>query len=434
MAQPSFDAFMWAISQQESGGRKDPYSVVNAWGAVGKYQVLKSNVPEWSRRVLGYSITWQKFRDSPKLQEQIVRGILKGYYDAWGARGAAAAWYAGPGSHGLDQSTRPQPGGPSIKGYVDRVIQRTASYKGGSGGGGVSVAPSGSTKKSSGELAEQYGFVDALLNSNPELKEKFRQAVAGQWTAEKFQAEIRDTKWWKSHSQTERDFLVLQYGDPKTASQKLEQAQIKVTQLAKQVGLTGDAVSAANLRSYAYMMVAKGYDEAQLRYVMGQRLTMGPNGYTGQAGEAYNDIQAYGYSMGVKWSDSRLQNWIKNIAAGTSTVQEVKSLMQSEAKAAFPQWAKQIEGGQTVADIASPYMQTMSQILELPQGSVNLFDPTIRNALSYKNPTTLQTQAKPLWQFENELRSDPRWKQTQNAQNSLMQVAHQVLADFGVKY
>jgi hypothetical protein len=42
--------------------------------------------------------------------------------------------------------------------------------------------------------------------------------------------------------------------------------------------------------------------------------------------------------------------------------------------------------------------------------------------------------AKPLWQFENELRSDPRWKKTQNAQDSLMQVGHQVLADFGLKY
>jgi hypothetical protein len=79
-------------------------------------------------------------------------------------------------------------------------------------------------------------------------------------------------------------------------------------------------------------------------------------------------------------------------------------------------------------------MQSMSQILELPQGSINLFDPTIKQALDYKNPTTLQSEAKPLWQFENEIRNDPRWRKTQNAQNSIMQVAHQVLADFGVKY
>ena len=93
-----------------------------------------------------------------------------------------------------------------------------------------------------------------------------------------------------------------------------------------------------------------------------------------------------------------------------------------------------IDGGQTVADIAQPYMQTMAQILELPAGSVNLFDTTIKKALTYTDSKTLEKGAKPLWQFENELRSDPRWKQTKNAQDSLMQVGHKVLADFGLAY
>jgi hypothetical protein len=434
VAQPSFEAFMWAISQQESGGN---YSVVNSYGAVGKYQVLKSNIPGWSKRVLGYSITWQKFRDSPALQEQIVKGILKGYYNKYGARGAAAAWYAGEGNHGLDQSTHSQPGGPSIKSYVDSVISRTGGYKGGSSKSATSASTSAvaaATKLTDKELAEQYGFVSGLMNSNPELKNLFNQAVSGGWTAQKFQAELRDTKWWKTHSQSERDFLVMKYGDPATADQKLAQARTKVSQMAKQLGLTGPAASGANMSSYAYLMAAKGYDEAQIRYLMGQKITMGTGGWGGEAGQAANELQSYAYSMGINWSTSRLQPYLRNIVAGTSTVQEVKGLMAKEAKAAFPQWSKQIDGGQTVADIASPYMQSMSQILELPQGSVNLFDPTVRSALAYKNPTTLQSEPEPLWAFENKLRSDPRWRKTQNAQNSMMQVAHQVLADFGVKY
>lgn len=424
---------MWSIAQQESGGN---YSVVNAYGAVGKYQVLKSNVPGWSRKVLGYSISWQRFRDSPALQEKIVRGILKGYYDKYGARGAASAWYSGNPS--LDQSTRPQSGGPSIKSYVDSVINRANSHQGGSSSGSSPSYSSGATsavsKMSAKESAESYGYVAGLMNSNPELKRLFNQAVDGQWTAQKFQAELRDTKWWKTHSQTERDFLVLKFGDPKTADQKLTQARTKVAQLAKQLGLTGPAASGANMASYAYMMVAKGYDEAQIRYLMGQKITMGTGGWGGEAGQAAAELQSYAYSMGINWSTSRLQPYLKNIVSGTSTVQEVKGLMAKEAKAAFPQWSKEIDGGQTVADIASPYMQSMSQILELPQGSVNLFDPTIRSALTYKNPTTLQSEPEQLWSFENKLRSDPRWKKTQNAQNSIMQVAHQVLADFGVKY
>ncbi len=433
MAQPGFDAFMWSIAQQESGGK---YSVVNSYGAVGKYQVLKGNIPGWSKQVLGYSISWQKFRDTPALQEKIVRGILKGYYDKYGARGAASAWYSG--NPNLDQSTRSQSGGPSIKKYVDDVINRASTYKGGSSSGSTasysSAATSGAAKMSAGEAAESYGYVEGLMNSNAELKKLFQQAVSGSWTAQKFQAELRDTKWWKTHSQSEREFLVLKYGDPKTADQKLAQARTKVSQMAKQLGLTGPAASGANMASYAYLMAAKGYDESQIRYLMGQKITMGTGGWGGEAGQAAAELQSYAYSMGINWSTARLQPYLKNIVSGTSTVQEVKGMIAKEAKAAFPQWTKQIDGGQTVADLASPYMQSMSQILELPQGSINLFDPTVRGALAYKNPTTLQNEAEPLWAFENKLRSDPRWRKTQNAQNSIMQVAHQVLADFGVKY
>jgi hypothetical protein len=72
----SFEQLLYGIGVQESGGNN--YHVVNSIGAVGKYQVMKGNIPGWSKQVLGYSISWQTFRDSPALQEKIVRGILKG--------------------------------------------------------------------------------------------------------------------------------------------------------------------------------------------------------------------------------------------------------------------------------------------------------------------------------------------------------------------
>src|ERR1044072_3626270 len=106
----TFSQFMAGISAQESGGN---YSAVNKQsGALGKYQVMPSNVPGWSKQVLGYSISASQFLRSPSLQEKIVSGILHGYFNKWGPRGAAAAWYAGPGNHDLDQSTRSQYGGP----------------------------------------------------------------------------------------------------------------------------------------------------------------------------------------------------------------------------------------------------------------------------------------------------------------------------------
>jgi hypothetical protein len=435
----TFDQLMYGIGVQESGGHN--YSVVNSIGAVGKYQVMKGNIPNWSRQVLGYSISWQQFRDSPKLQEQIVRGILKGYYNKYGARGAAAAWYAGPGNHNLDQSTHSQFGGPSIKSYVDSVLNHASKFSGSSsgsssGGGGGSSGSTGGNQvpMSKGETAESYGYVQSLFDAVPELKNLFGKAVKGQWSAGKFQASIRDTRWWKTHSQQERDYLTKTYGDPATAKQQFSSAYIHVQQLAGTLGIQGSDQTKKLLNAWAYNVAAKGWTDDQLRYEMGKHVYFDHGTWNGQGGEEQAKLHDYAYSMGVTMSNTWYSGASRNIVRGVRAEQDFMSDIRKQAKSLFPHWAKQIDAGHTVADLANPYLTSMQQILELPGGSINLFDPTVKKALQYKDPKTGQGTAKPLWQFENELRGDPRWKKTKNAQDSLMQVAHQVLSDFGLKY
>ena len=91
----SFGSFVNAIRQHESSGR---YGVVNPdSGALGAYQIMPGNLPQWSRQALGHSVSSQQFLRDPRLQDQIAQYQLKQYYDKWGPGGAAVAWYAGPG-------------------------------------------------------------------------------------------------------------------------------------------------------------------------------------------------------------------------------------------------------------------------------------------------------------------------------------------------
>lgn len=424
---------MNGIAAQESGGN---YGAVNSQsGALGKYQVMPSNVAGWSRQVLGYSISTSQFLNSPSLQETIVRGILRGYFNAWGPRGAAAAWYAGPGNHNLDMSTRSQWGGPSIKDYVDGVISKAGgsvndSYSGGGSVSDVATQP----KLSMEELAAQYGFTMDFLNANPELRDKiFKPMVAEGWSQDMFNAKLRGTQWWKTHTDKERQYLTMVYTDPATARQNYANAQLMVQQKAAQLGIDLTPYTKKQLATAAYNVVAKGWSDSQLNNFLGQYVFFGKS-MKGQGGQTFQELQQYAYQMGVQQSGSWLADASRQVIRGLATETDYKAQILQQAKASFPQYAKQLDGGQTVADIASPYLQSMSQILELPTGSINLFDPTIKKALQYKNPTTLQGEAQPLWQFENQLRADPRWKQTKNAQDSMMQVAHQVLSDFGFKH
>lgn len=434
----TFAQLVHGIGVQESGNN---YHVVNSIGAVGKYQVMKANIPNWSKEILGYSISWQTFRNSPSLQEKIVQGKLKKYYNKYGAKGAASMWYSG------QPNSNKTYGNPPVYRYVNSVISianrysgsslpgggkdTTSNSKGGSSGG--SSAPA-EKPRSASEMAESYGFVDTLFNSNPELKKLFNKAVKGQWTSDKFQAELRDTKWWKTHSESERKYLTTRYGDPATGKQEMSQAYVKVRQLANAMGMRETPGNVKRLNTWAYNVVAKGWDEGQLRNEIGKYVFFSNDTWQGEGGETQEKLRAYAYSMGVTMSSQWYADKTRNIIRGLSTEQDYEDEMRRQAKAAFPQWGKQIDAGQTVADLASPYLNSMSQILELPTGSVNLFDPTIKKALNNKDKKTGVSEVKPLWQFENELRGDKRWKSTKNAQDSLMQVAHQVLSDFGVKY
>lgn len=431
----TFEQFFSAIIEQESGGNYKAVGPATSYGhAYGKYQVLGSNIPSWTKAYYGKSLTPQQFLNNPAAQDAVARGKLKSYFNKYGARGAAAAWYGGPGSANLDMSTASQQGGPSIKQYVDSVISNAAKYP---AGGGTSTFSSGGVVTptlSSAELAEQYGFASSFLNSNPELKKLFQQAVEGTWSTDKFQAKLRNTKWYKTHSKDEREWLLQLKTDPATAKQTMSAANTKVWQLANSMGMVMTDASKKRLQTAVYNMVAKGWDEAQLRNYIGQYVYFSNGNLQGEGGEDITQLKEYAYSMGVTMSDKWYTDNTRLVLRGMASIQDFKNDIQNKAKASFPQWQKQIEAGQTVSDIANPYMSSMSQILELPSGSLNLFDPTIKKALNYTNPGTLQKEAKPLWQFENELRSDPRWKSTKNAQDSLFQVGHQVLADFGFKY
>lgn len=129
---PQLQAFLRAISTQESGGDYNAVGVDTGGGhrAYGKYQIMDFNIegPDgWDQEALGRNIDIEQFLNSPKLQEQIARAKLRDYFRQYGAEGAAKAWYAGPGN-AMSNSTSPQYGGPSIQGYANSVLSHMNTF------------------------------------------------------------------------------------------------------------------------------------------------------------------------------------------------------------------------------------------------------------------------------------------------------------------
>lgn len=117
-------AFVRSIVTQESNGNYRAVGGGRSPGdrALGRYQILASNVPGWSREVLGYAVTPQQFLDSPTIQDKVAVGKLDRYCAAYGPAGAAAAWYSGDPGRANDCS--PVSNGPAVCEYVRSVLSR----------------------------------------------------------------------------------------------------------------------------------------------------------------------------------------------------------------------------------------------------------------------------------------------------------------------
>lgn len=416
------------IRQVESGGR---YSVVNGIGAVGAYQVMKANIPSWTRQALGYSMSWQQFRDSPAAQDKVARYKLGAYYAKYGAEGAASMWFSGQPNPNSGRSD----GGNTVRQYVNKVIAasgRSSGGSSGSGGGGGAVGGS-ITPLDTNALASSYGLSASLINSSKELKALFKKAVAGTWSADLFTARLKNTKWWKTQSDTLRQYITLKHTDPATYKQKYGAAWTAMNTLAVQVGLGNQIKSPKHgtqlLADATYASLALGWSDARIKNWMGSKTKTHGGTMWGEAGEAFDQIHSLAYLNGMQYG-SWYTSEARAIVAGTRTMEDAEAHIRAQAAAKYSAFAAQIKAGQNVMDLAAPYIQSVAKILELPDTDVDLFNGHVAKAMT----TNVKGQARSIWDFENALRTDPLWKRTQNAQDSSMQIAHQVLQQFGVLF
>jgi hypothetical protein len=112
-----------AIKSQESNNN---YSARNKdSGALGAYQIMPFNLDSWGRESIGRGVTADEFMSSPQIQDQIAQYKLNQYLQKYGAAGAAAAWYGGPGSVAHMDDNKPQAGGyPSMRAYYEAILRR----------------------------------------------------------------------------------------------------------------------------------------------------------------------------------------------------------------------------------------------------------------------------------------------------------------------
>lgn len=281
------------------------------------------------------------------------------------------------------------------------------------------------------DLAVDYGWSVAFFRSVPELWRLFKQAIKGEWRPEKFVSKLHSTRWYQNNAESVRKYQILKTskGDFQAA---LQEKMAIIQDLS--VELTGVQLSQGQLRKVADQALMFSWNDSQMRNVLTGYLKQvnGTKGhYGGEAGQAEEELRQYAYDMGVNLSDPTVKKWLKAIVAKNNTIQDYKGWIQSQAESQFQGLSKEIRGGQTVRQLANPYIEQMANTLELNPMGIDLKNPTLLKALQIRNQDG-SVGMQSLGDFRLQLMQDPQYLGTKEARDKGTDVGQAILKDFGL--
>lgn len=315
--------------------------------------------------------------------------------------------------------------------YMDRWMggRRVPGVSADPSAGGDEVATEAAPRLDAHELAETYGMSYAFFKSQPELWKMLTTAVSGQWSPTKFQAEVKNTKWWKTNSSTVRQAQTLQKTDPATYAATMEAARVQAQQIAVKAGAI---MSERSVQELAKNMVYLNWGEAQIMNFVGQYVNFGKNHVLGGiAGQAAREIKREAYNLGVQVSEQTVLNHAQYLVRGVTSMEQIQAGLRQQAAGLYPAFAEQIAAGATMQEMAQPYRQVLAQELDLADTDVDAFSPKIKQALN-RMGSDGEPRPMSLDEFTAAVRGDPQWRQTSGAAEKVMGVGRQVLAQMGL--
>lgn len=145
-----------------------------------------------------------------------------------------------------------------------------------------------------------------------------------------------------------------------------------------------------------------------------------------QTNELRSIAKQYGVNMGDNWYSSAGVN----VMRGQDPERYINDIKEQSASR-YRAYADRIKAGDTLERIASPYINAYANLLEINPYDVDVFDNTIQQALLSTDEKG-NNVPRNLFQFELDLKKDPRWLNTKNAQQTYSGLASKILGDFGL--
>lgn len=210
----------------------------------------------------------------------------------------------------------------------------------------------------------------------PEIGELMRRALegdgesGGSWEPAYFDAQLRQTEWFRSRSDAKRRWDIESERDPGQAERRRETRTNTISDRASTWGIT---IPPNELATIVEQSLAWDYTDAELDDLIA---SYGEGGGVrgGTAGASAQEIIALGreYLHTIPQADA--ERFALKILQGEMTMDGVKANLASQAGQAFPQFADQISSGYSIADATASMRGHVSQILDIDPMQIDFND------------------------------------------------------------
>ena len=275
----------------------------------------------------------------------------------------------------------------------------------------------------------------AYLLDIPEIGNLLAKATQEGWDATRLQGQLYATHWWKTHSQTARDWDTLVATD---RAEAVRQRAIRIDEVATEVRRLGLKLKQWDIVGIAEGSLRGGWDPTRIT----QRIiAMGKGNGLQSSGEiraTIQDLRALGKQYAVNISNATLGNWAMAMAAGRLTEDGVRANIVNIAKDRIdPQrqndvLRRSLDQGLTVRDVYQGAIQAISGELEIDPSRVDLADHYWGAVLDYVDDKGTQ---RPMTQTEaiRWARKQPAWQQTTKAKESYSGLANAMTKQWGLR-
>jgi hypothetical protein len=281
------------------------------------------------------------------------------------------------------------------------------------------------------QLEKMFGFAKDIIWKDPDLRQLYKDAIREQYTPEMFQSKLRSTGWYRDNAEPARlAWAAEKIGGEDWAAQ-MEEANLAIDRQAAELGARLDpAQRQALARRYIY----EGWNDPKRAQLMSRAMandiTAGEGFMRGESGGLQEKLAEVARRNGVQLSQGYFESAARSVASGLTMEDDWMREVREQAASKWPTYRDRIMSGIDVEDLASGYINTMAQVWEVSPDSITLDDPNIRQALQGVGEDG-KPKMQGLWEFEYQLKSDPRWTGTKNGANEVANVGMDILRRMG---